>query len=262
MDGVTTLSPTPRSTVRRGKKRARTDRADLYAVLDAVLVCHLAVVLDGAPLVIPTGFGRDGDTLYLHGSSGAASIRAAGAAAVCVAVTELDGIVYSRSVFNHSVNYRSAVVHGTARNVTDEAEKLHGLRVLTEHLAPGSWDYARRPNAKELAKTSVLALDLAEASVKVRTGPPGDDEDDVALDATWAGVLPLTRSWGRPQPCPQLEQQHAVPPHVLRRSTDGDAHGSGRQFDVNGDGGVEAGVEQAVPVAGAEHAHLARSKRS
>jgi uncharacterized protein len=215
---VTTLSPTDRSTVRRGKKRARTDRADLYAVLDAVLFCHLAVVVDGMPLVVPTGFGRDGDTMYLHGSSGAASLRSANGAPVCVAVTELDGVVYARSVFDHSVNYRSAVVHGFARLVTDPDEKLHGLRVLTEHLAPGSWDYARRPNAKELAKTSVIALDLTEASVKIRTGPPADEDDDVEVNAVWAGVVPLHREWGEPQPCPQLAGDHEVPPHVLKRA--------------------------------------------
>lgn len=217
MDGVTTLSPTPRSTLRRHKERARTDRADLYAVLDAALVCHLGVVVDGAPLVVPTGFGYRGDTLYLHGSSGAASLRSAAGAPVCVTVTELDGVVYSRSVFNHSVNYRSAIVHGTARAVTDDEEKLLGLRVLVEHMAPGAWDYARQPTAKEVAKTAVLALDLAEASVKIRTGPPGDDEQDIAQDARWAGVLPLRRTWGEPQPDPQLGTGRPAPEHVMRR---------------------------------------------
>lgn len=212
------LSPTPRSTVQRGKKRARSDREDLYAVLDAVLICHLAVVVDGAPRVIPTGFGRDGDTMYLHGSSAAASLRSADGTPVCVAVTELDGVVYARSVFDHSVNYRSAIVHGVAHLVTDPDEKLHGLHVLTEHLAPGSWDYARRPNRKELAKTSVLALDLTEASVKIRSGPPADEDEDVTADVAWAGVIPLHRSWGDPQPCPRLRDTHEVPPHIRQRT--------------------------------------------
>jgi len=215
---TSTLSPTPRSTVRRGKQRARTDRADLYAVLDAALVCHLAVVVDGAPFVVPTCFARDGDTLYVHGSSGSASLRTAAATPICIAVTELDGVIYGRSVFHHSVNYRSAVVHGTARAVTDPDERLHGLRTLTEHLAPGSWDYARRPNRKELAQTVVLAVDLTEASVKIRTGPPVDDDDDVAADAVWSGVLPLRRVWDTPQPCPLLGPRHETPDHVLRRS--------------------------------------------
>lgn len=208
--------------MRRGKERARTDRSDLYAVLDAALVCHLAVVVDGAPLVVPTCFGREGDTLYLHGSTGATSLRtAATTSPVCVAVTELDGVVYARSVFHHSVNYRSAVVHAMARLVTDEQERLRGLRVFAEHLAPGSWDYARPPNARELAQTAVLAIDLTEASVKIRTGPPVDEEDDVAADARWAGVLPLRRTWDAPRPCPLLGPQHHLPAHVTTRAQPG-----------------------------------------
>ncbi|MDQ2586213.1 pyridoxamine 5'-phosphate oxidase family protein [Saccharothrix yanglingensis] len=214
-----TLSPTPRSTIRRGSNRAATDRADLHAVLDAALVCHLAVVVDDAPLVLPTGYGRDGDTLYLHGSTGARSLReAARGVPVCVAVTLLDGVVYARSVFDHSMNYRAAVVHGTAVPVTDPDAKAHALRVLTEHIAPGSWDYARQPTPKELAATSVLALDLAEASVKIRSGPPGDEEDDVAANARWAGVLPLRTSWGAAESDPALVGDWDVPPHVVNRT--------------------------------------------
>ena len=139
MSAAPPLSPTERSTVRRGAKRARTDRADLYAVLDAGLVGHLAVVLDGAPVVLPTGYGRHEDTLYLHGSTGAATLRAALAGApVCFTVTHVDGVVYARSVFHHSMNYRCAVVHGLARRVIDPGEQLLGLRALTEQLAPGS----------------------------------------------------------------------------------------------------------------------------
>ncbi|WP_433264203.1 pyridoxamine 5'-phosphate oxidase family protein [Actinosynnema sp. CS-041913] len=213
-----TLSPTPRSTIKRGKNRAVTERDALHAVLDAALVCHLAVVVDDAPLVLPTGFGRDGDTLFLHGSTGARSLReAATGVPVCVAVTLLDGVVYARSVFDHSMNYRAAVVHGTAVPVTDPDEKTHALRVLTEHLAPGSWDYARRPTPKELAATSVLALGLAEASVKIRSGPPGDEDEDVAANARWAGVLPLRTSWGEPEPDPLLVGDWDVPGHVSGR---------------------------------------------
>jgi nitroimidazol reductase NimA-like FMN-containing flavoprotein (pyridoxamine 5'-phosphate oxidase superfamily) len=190
-----TLSPTPRSTIKRGKKRAVTERSALHEVLDAGLVCHLAVVVDGAPVVLPTGYGRDGDTLYLHGSTGARTLREAGAGVpVSVAVTLLDGIVYARSVFNHSMNYRCAVVHGTAEPVLDPEAKAHALKVLTEHLSPGSWEHARQPTARELAATSVLALDLAEASVKIRTGPPTDDDEDVEASTAWAGVLPVNTS--------------------------------------------------------------------
>jgi hypothetical protein len=223
MSAASPLSPTERSTVRRGAKRARTDRADLHAVLDAGLVGHLAVVIDGAPVVLPTGYGRSGDTLYLHGSTGAATLRTALAGApVCFTVTHLDGVVYARSAFHHSVNYRSAVVHGTARAVTDADEKLLGLRALTEQLAPGSWEATRRPDRRELAATAVLALDLAEASVKVRTGPPGDDERDLPAtgdpDPVWAGVLPIGTVLGRPEPCPLLPPGTAIPARVTGRT--------------------------------------------
>ncbi|TFV53282.1 pyridoxamine 5'-phosphate oxidase family protein [Blastococcus sp. TF02A-35] len=217
VDTAAPLSPTPRSTVRRGAKRARTERADLYAVLDAGLVGHLGVVLDGAPVVLPTGYGRRGETLYVHGSTGAASLRASAAGVqVCFTVTHLDGVVYARSTFHHSLNYRCAVVHGTARVVTDHDERLLALEALTEQLAPGSWTTARLPDRKELAATAVLALDLGEASVKVRTGPPGDDERDLALPV-WAGVLPLRTVAGEPEPCPLLPEGTPVPPHVRER---------------------------------------------
>jgi uncharacterized protein len=211
------LSPTPRSTIQRGKSRAATDRAALDAVLAAGLVCHLSVVVDGAPLVLPTGYGRDGDTLFLHGSSGARSLRTAVDNEICVAVTHLDGIVYARSVFHHSVNYRCAIIHGRARMLTDDAEKLHALQVLTEHLAPGSWEHTRSPNRKELAQTSVLALDLAEAAVKIRAGGPGDDEEDIEAGVAWAGVLPITQNWGTPIPSENLKPGWDTPAHVTER---------------------------------------------
>ena len=216
------LSPTPRSTVRRGARRARSDRSDLYAVLDAGLVGHLGVVVDGAPVVLPTGYGRRGDTLYLHGSTGAGTLRAAAAGSpVAFTVTHVDGVVYARSSFHHSMNYRCAVVHGVARVVTDPDERLAGLAALTEQLAPGSWTATRQPDGKELAATAVLALDLTEASAKVRTGPPGDDERDVAADSgpapVWAGVLPVHTVVGEPEPCPLLPTGVPVPPRVRER---------------------------------------------
>ncbi|HEX3589514.1 MAG TPA: pyridoxamine 5'-phosphate oxidase family protein [Pseudonocardiaceae bacterium] len=214
----TSLSPTERSTIRRSPERARDDRADLDAVLDAGLVCHLALTVDGKPLVLPTGYGRDGDTLYVHGSTGAASLRAgARGIDVSVAVTLLDGIVYARSVFHFSVNYRSAVVHGQAVPVTGDDAKLRALRVITEHLAPGSWDYTRGPNRKELAKTAVLAIDLTEASVKVRTGAPRDEPADVVAHTGWAGVLPLRRVWDAPVPSDDLPAGIPAPAHVIGR---------------------------------------------
>jgi nitroimidazol reductase NimA-like FMN-containing flavoprotein (pyridoxamine 5'-phosphate oxidase superfamily) len=217
-----TLSPTPRSTIQRGKNRAVTDRAALRRVLDAGLICHLAwVTPDGHPVVVPTGYGHEEDTLYVHGSTGAASLRGSAGAEVCVNVTLLDGIIYSRAVFHHSVNYRSATIHGVARQVTDPDAKLHALHVITEHIAPGSWDHARGPSRQEFAKTAVLALDLHEAAVKIRTGGPGEEPEDLTPDrvgASWAGVLPLERSWGTPQPCEHLPEGFAVPDYVTRRA--------------------------------------------
>jgi nitroimidazol reductase NimA-like FMN-containing flavoprotein (pyridoxamine 5'-phosphate oxidase superfamily) len=218
---TTPLSPTDRSTVRRGAGRARTDRAELYAVLDAGLIGHLGVVLDGAPVVLPTGYGRVEDTLYLHGSTGAASLRAAATGApVSFTVTHVDGVVYARSAFHHSMNYRCAVVHGVARLVTDLDERGRGLTALTEQLAPGSWAATRRPDRRELAATAVLALDLTEASLKVRTGPPGDDERD--LDApVWGGVLPVRTVFGDPVPDPLLPPGTPLPARVAGRVSPG-----------------------------------------
>ncbi|XIF79549.1 pyridoxamine 5'-phosphate oxidase family protein [Kutzneria buriramensis] len=206
----TPLSPTPRTLVNRHRERGQTDRAALDDVLDSALICHLGVLYDGQPVVLPTGYGRDGDTLYIHGSSGAKSLRPG---PVCVTVTIVDGIVYARSVFHHSMNYRSAVVLGTTRLVDDPDEKMHALAVVTEHLAPGSWDHARLPTRKELAATNVLALDLTEASVKIRNAPPSDDDEDVEANTAWAGVLPLTMEWGVPESASTLP----VPEHVLKR---------------------------------------------
>ena len=152
------LSSTPRTELGRHRERGRTDRDDLYAVLDAGLICHLGVIVNGVPRVLPTGYGRLGDLLYLHGSSANSSIMAGYGQEVCVTVTHLDGLVCARSVFNHSMNYRSAMVFGVARLVTEPAEQILALRTITEHLAPGQWSYARQPTKKELAATSALAL--------------------------------------------------------------------------------------------------------
>lgn len=210
------LSPTPRSTPTRKRNRTVLDRQALHDVLDAGLICHLGLVLDGSPVVLPTAYGRDGNVLYLHGSTGARSLRAAAdGAAVCVTVTHLDGIVYARSVNNHSMNYRSAVVHGIARQVDEPHAKMHALRVVTEHLAPGSWDHARRPSAKEFAAVSVLALPLDEASVKIRAEGPGDAAEDIEADRAWAGVLPVQTTFGEPR----WTNAHPLPDHVRIRGS-------------------------------------------
>ena len=175
MIDAVTLSATPRTQLRRKRERQADDRALLHAVLDEALVCHLGLVDDdGTPLVLPTMHARIGDVVYVHGSTGAASLAAE--RDVCLTVTLLDGLVLARSVFSHSANYRSAVVRGRARRVTDPEEQLAALRAVVEHLTPGQWDHARRPDRRETAATAVLALPLDEASVKVRQGPPGDPE--------------------------------------------------------------------------------------
>jgi nitroimidazol reductase NimA-like FMN-containing flavoprotein (pyridoxamine 5'-phosphate oxidase superfamily) len=210
------LSSTPRTALRRHRERGRTDRDDLYAVLDAGLICHLGVIANGVPRVLPTGYGRLGDLLYLHGSSANATFMAGGGQEVCVTVTHLDGLVCARAVFNHSMNYRSAMIYGVARLLTDPAERTAALRTITEHLTPGQWSYARQPNKKELATTSVLELPLTEASVKIRTGSPSDEPEDYAMDV-WAGVVPVTTTFGEPQPDAALRPGIGVPRHIRYR---------------------------------------------
>lgn len=213
----TPLSPTPRSTVTRYRgRRDATDRAALDAILDAATICHLGVLMHGAPVVLPTIFGRDGDKLYLHGSTGAGNLRAATTDEVSVAVTLVDGIVYARSAMHFSMNYRSAVVHGRPVELTDHDERLHALRVIVEHAAPGAWDTVRSPTEKELAATTVLSMDLTESSVKTRAGDPGDDESDLTANV-WAGVLPTRQTFGQPISCADLAPGIEVPPHVSAR---------------------------------------------
>jgi nitroimidazol reductase NimA-like FMN-containing flavoprotein (pyridoxamine 5'-phosphate oxidase superfamily) len=218
----TPLSPTERSTPRREKERARTDRAILYDVLETALVCHLAVVVDGVPLALPTVFGVDLDgpdedgTLYLHGSVASRSLVQGPAQDVSVTMTVLDGIVLARSGFNHSMNYRSAVVVGRPRVVTDPAERAHALDLLVEHAAPGRSATLRRPTRKELAATTVLALPLHEASVKQRSGDPADEVEDVEDGGVWAGVVPLRTVAGEPVTGADVDVVD-VPEHVTDR---------------------------------------------
>ncbi len=211
---MSVLGSTERTRVRRLPARAVTERAALDAILDEGLICHVGFVHEGSPVVLPTGYARDGDRLYLHGSSGSSMLRAlAAGGSVCIVVTLLDGLVLARSAFHHSMNYRSAVIFGVAKAVTDTEERTAALRRFTEHLVPGRWEAVRPPTAKELAATAVLAVALDEASVKVRNGPPIDDDEDLALP-TWAGVLPLTMVPGEPVDDPLLEPGIAPPQHV------------------------------------------------
>lgn len=210
------LSPTARTTLRRSREKGCLDRAVLAAVLGAGFVGHLGVVVDDSPLVITTCYGFDEDHLYFHGSVASRSLRQDGAT-VCFTVAIVDGIVLARSVFEHTVNYRSAMIFGVPRVVTDQAEKLAGLRLITERAAPGQWDYARQPSRKELAATVLLALPLTEASVKMRGGPPDDAASPDAALGLWAGELPLVSTWQQPVPDPTLARELPVPAHIQAR---------------------------------------------
>jgi hypothetical protein len=183
--------PSARTTVKRHPERGAYDREVIDAILDEALVCHVGFAIDGQPFVIPTIHARDGDVLYLHGSPGSRMLRNLGKGIdACVAVTLLDGLVLARSVYNHSMNYRSVVVLGRAREVSEHGEKLHAMQCVVEHILPGRWEDARQPSEQEIKATAILALALDEASAKIRTGPPTDDEDDLELPV-WAGVVPL-----------------------------------------------------------------------
>jgi len=188
---MTSYDKTPRTTLRRIPERGVYDRAAVHAILDEALVCHLGFVIDGQPYVIPTFVVREGEVIYVHGAAASRALKTLEAGmAACVTVTLLDGLVLARSAFHHSMNYRSVVVLGTAREVRDRDEKLRILDAFVEKVSAGRSREARGANEKELAATRVLAMDIVEASAKVRTGPPKDDDEDADIPI-WAGVIPL-----------------------------------------------------------------------
>jgi uncharacterized protein len=212
---VSQLTQTARTTFGRHRERGGHDRELLHAILDAGTICHFGIVMDGAPMVVPTVYGRDGDTVYLHGSVASRSLMAAGGGIdICMTVSLVDGLVLARSVFEHSVNYRSAMVYGRSRLVSDAAEKLIALRAVTDHVCPGQWDYARRPSKKELAATTVIALPLLEASSKVRDSGPGDSDGPDRDLPIWAGVLPIRTLFGTPIDDPAAARPIDTPAHV------------------------------------------------
>lgn len=197
-------APSQRTRVRRVPVRADYERATIDAILDEALIAHVGFAVEGQPYVIPTLVARVGDTVYLHGSAASRLIRTLGGGTpACLTATLIDGIVLARSAFHHSMNYRSVVVLGEARLVSDPDETLHALEAFTEGIVPGRWDEVRAPSPKELKATRVLAMTLDEASAKVRTGPPGDDDEDYALDM-WAGVIPMKLTAQTPVDDPRL----------------------------------------------------------
>ncbi len=207
-------APTARTRVIREAERGVYDRETAYKILDEGFICHVGFVADGQPFVIPTSYGRKDDSLYIHGSAASRMLRKLNEGLlVCLTVTLLDGLVLARSVFNHSMNYRSVVILGTAKLVDDPQEKLEALRILSEHILHGRWDDARQPNEKELKATSVLTLPIAEFSAKVRTGPPTDDEEDYTFP-TWAGVIPLEMAVGAPINDPRLPAEKRIPAYA------------------------------------------------
>jgi uncharacterized protein len=206
--------PTPRTHVIREAERGVYDRETAYRILDEGFLCHVGFVVDGQPFVIPTSYGRKGDNLYIHGSAASRMLRnAKESVPVCITVTLLDGLVLARSIFNHSMNYRSVVILGKATLVDQPEEKLEALRLLSEHIIPGRWADVRQPNEKELKATSVLRMPIEEFSSKVRSGPAIDDEEDYSFP-TWAGVVPLEMKTGQPIDDARLLPGKTVPEYA------------------------------------------------
>lgn len=201
-----------RNKVVRGAKRAVYDREKVHQILDAGFLCHISYVVNGQPFVIPTAYAREGEKLYIHGSvKSKTMMESKKGMPICVCVTHLDGLVLARSAFHHSVNYRSVVVFGTARELSSDVDKAHALKMITESFLPGRWDEVRQPNQKELDITSVLEIDMESVSAKVRNGGPMDDKEDYDLDI-WAGVLPVDTRYASPVDDELLREGIAVSP--------------------------------------------------
>ena len=206
--------PTPRTRLVREADRAVYDREAAYRILDEGFLCHVGFVTEGQPFVIPTSYGRKDDSLFIHGSAASRMLRTVKESVpVCITVTLLDGLVLARSIFNHSMNYRSVVVLGKAKLVDDAAEKIEALRLLSEHIIPGRWADSRQPNERELKATSILRVPIDEFSAKVRKGPVVDDEEDYSFP-TWAGVVPLNTVAGEPIDDSRLPPGFIAPSYV------------------------------------------------
>lgn len=211
---MSTFDPTQRTTLKRLPKRGVYDRELVYGILDEGFICHVSFAVEGQPFVIPTGYARVDDRLYIHGSQVSRMLRTlAQGVDVCVAVTLIDGLVLARSAFHHSMNYRSVLIFGQASMVEERTDKLVALRAFSEHIISGRWDDVRGPTEQELKATTVLSLLLAEVSAKVRTGPPLDDEEDYELNV-WAGVIPVRLVAGEPVSDPRLPPGIEPPPYI------------------------------------------------
>lgn len=213
---MTTISQTPRTTLKRLPQRGSYNRQLINQILDEAFVCHVGFIVDGQPLVIPTGYARAGDNLLIHGSQASRMLRHLSEGIdVCLTVTLIDGLVLARSAFHHSMNYRSVVVFGRATTIEDPVEKTAALFALSEHMIPSRWADVRKPNQRELEQTTVLSLPITEASAKVRTGPPLDDDEDYALDV-WAGVIPLKLVAESPIADSRLPKQIEAPDYAQK----------------------------------------------
>ncbi len=217
---MTQIKQTSRTKLKRIPKRGVFERATINEILDEAFICHVGFSVENQPFVIPTAFARDGDNLLIHGSAASRMMREMSKGIdVCVTVTLLDGLVLARSAFHHSMNYRSVVIFGKAELITEESEKFEALRLFTEHIVPDRWNEIRAPNAKELKGTTVLKLEINEASAKIRTGDPVDDEEDMSLDV-WAGVIPLKIVAVKPIGDAKLREGISVPEYALNYSRD------------------------------------------
>lgn len=213
-----TLLETDRTKLKRLPKRGHFDRETIYGILDEGFICHVGFAPDGQPFVIPTGYARVDDKLYIHGSQASRTLRKlSGGLDACVTVTIIDGLVLARSAFHHSMNYRSVVIFGRATIVEDRDEKMKALVALSEHIIRGRWAEVREPTEEEMVMTTVLELPLVEASAKIRTGPPLDDEEDYAMNV-WAGVIPLKLEAGEPIKDPRLPEGIQVPDYARHYS--------------------------------------------
>lgn len=211
---TTSFAKTARNQVRRHPERGRYDPAEIYPIVDAALICHVGFVIDGQPYVIPTLHARDGDSILLHGARASRMLQHATAGGeLCITVTHIDGLVLARSVFSHSVNYRSALLFGRGRLIEDADEQMQALAAFTERLLPGRWEDARPPSPTELRQTLIVAVAIESASAKIRSGPPKDAADDLELPV-WAGVVPFQQAVGAPVPDPQLAAGIALPEYI------------------------------------------------